>query len=130
MSSMVKAKFAYAGQEEDELSFAAGDLIQVLSKEEGDWWHGRLLLKGTSGMFPANYVETQGDTEPSTGTSSAHARDSLASNAAVPAEEANEMENANANNEESTSPRLPDVPQGQLDAHWQRITAQQVANQN
>ena len=34
--------------------FSAGDIIEVISKEAGDWWKGRLGTK--QGIFPANYV--------------------------------------------------------------------------
>ena len=35
--------------------FAAGDIIEVTSKEAGDWWTGRRGDK--QGIFPANYVK-------------------------------------------------------------------------
>lgn len=41
------------------LTFAKGDLIEVLSMETGKgWWHGR-LQNGKSGVFPANYVKIE-----------------------------------------------------------------------
>ncbi|KAG8686166.1 hypothetical protein FRC11_009392, partial [Ceratobasidium sp. 423] len=42
-------------QLKDDLSFRAGDVIQIVKEENGDWWVGR--LNGREGMFPANYVE-------------------------------------------------------------------------
>ncbi|CAE6479085.1 unnamed protein product [Rhizoctonia solani] len=43
------------GQLKDDLSFRAGDVIQIVKEESADWWTGR--LNGREGMFPANYVE-------------------------------------------------------------------------
>jgi hypothetical protein len=41
------------------LTFAKGDLIEVLSMETGKgWWHGR-LQNGKSGVFPSNYVKIE-----------------------------------------------------------------------
>jgi len=50
-----RALYTYAGQHEDELSFEAGDIITLLSKDEEAWWKGE--LNGKSGVFPSNYVE-------------------------------------------------------------------------
>ena len=35
--------------------FSTGDIIEVINKEAGDWWMGRLGTK--QGIFPANYVK-------------------------------------------------------------------------
>lgn len=53
------AAFDYQAQHDDELSFKAGDLIEVLDNSDAQWWRGRkqgddqrqLLL------FPANFVQ-------------------------------------------------------------------------
>ena len=37
------------------VSFSAGDMIEVTSQEEGDWWLG--VVHGTTGYFPANLVQ-------------------------------------------------------------------------
>ncbi|CAG8484355.1 16345_t:CDS:2 [Cetraspora pellucida] len=44
--------FDYAGKEENDLSFKAGDRIEVLERGDGpnDWWVGR--LRGVVGEFP------------------------------------------------------------------------------
>ncbi|KAJ3205417.1 Unconventional myosin-Ie [Entophlyctis luteolus] len=49
-----KALYDYNAAEADELSFKAGDIITIVSKEEG-WWTGN--LRGQKGLFPANYTE-------------------------------------------------------------------------
>ncbi|KAJ3063665.1 Unconventional myosin-Ie [Podochytrium sp. JEL0797] len=49
-----KALYDYEASEADELTFRAGDVITIVSKEEG-WWTGN--LRGQKGLFPANYVE-------------------------------------------------------------------------
>uniref|UniRef100_A0A8D0ABI1 Rac/Cdc42 guanine nucleotide exchange factor 6 n=1 Tax=Sander lucioperca TaxID=283035 RepID=A0A8D0ABI1_SANLU len=51
---MVKARFNFKQNNEDELSFNKGDLIHVLRQEEGGWWEG--TLNGKTGWFPSNYV--------------------------------------------------------------------------
>ena len=42
-------------QEQDELSFAAGDVIEIVAKTNNDWWMGK--VHGKQALFPANYVE-------------------------------------------------------------------------
>ncbi|XP_056295248.1 rho guanine nucleotide exchange factor 6 isoform X2 [Pseudoliparis swirei] len=51
---MVKARFNFKPNNEDELSFNKGDLIHVMRQEEGGWWEGS--LNGKTGWFPSNYV--------------------------------------------------------------------------
>lgn len=52
--TMVKARFNFKQNNEDELSFNKGDLIHVMRQEEGGWWEG--TINGKSGWFPSNYV--------------------------------------------------------------------------
>lgn len=52
---MYRALYAYAGQNDDELAFEAGDVIAMINKEEPDWWKGRIGER--EGVFPSNYVE-------------------------------------------------------------------------
>ncbi|KAM6999763.1 rho guanine nucleotide exchange factor 6 isoform 2-T2 [Tautogolabrus adspersus] len=52
--SLVKARFNFKQNNEDELSFNKGDLILVTRQEEGGWWEGS--LNGKMGWFPSNYV--------------------------------------------------------------------------
>ncbi|XP_039521679.1 rho guanine nucleotide exchange factor 6 isoform X3 [Pimephales promelas] len=51
---MVKARFNFKQNNEDELSFSKGELIHVTRQEEGGWWEGN--LNGKTGWFPSNYV--------------------------------------------------------------------------
>uniref|UniRef100_A0A3P8SDB1 Rac/Cdc42 guanine nucleotide exchange factor 6 n=1 Tax=Amphiprion percula TaxID=161767 RepID=A0A3P8SDB1_AMPPE len=51
---MVKARFNFKQNNEDELSFSKGELILVTRQEEGGWWEG--TLNGRTGWFPSNYV--------------------------------------------------------------------------
>uniref|UniRef100_A0A8C4EXU2 Rac/Cdc42 guanine nucleotide exchange factor (GEF) 6 n=1 Tax=Dicentrarchus labrax TaxID=13489 RepID=A0A8C4EXU2_DICLA len=51
---MVKARFNFKQNNEDELSFNKGDMILVTRQEEGGWWEGS--LNGKTGWFPSNYV--------------------------------------------------------------------------
>ncbi|KAF8754317.1 SH3 protein [Rhizoctonia solani] len=43
------------GSLKDDLSFRAGDIIQIVKEDNADWWTGR--LNGREAMFPANHVE-------------------------------------------------------------------------
>ena len=51
-----RAVHAFASQNGDELSFEAGEVITLLSKDEPDWWRGQ-IGEDRVGVFPANYVE-------------------------------------------------------------------------
>ncbi|SPQ22236.1 ac91fe1d-6c14-4931-95dc-02791d6b805e [Thermothielavioides terrestris] len=52
----VTALYDYAAQAEGDLSFRAGDVIEVVTRtaNENEWWTGR--LGGRQGQFPGNYV--------------------------------------------------------------------------
>ncbi|KAI0297267.1 SH3 domain-containing protein [Multifurca ochricompacta] len=43
------------GSEPNDLSFRAGDIIDIVAETNTDWWTGR--LNGKQGLFPSNYVE-------------------------------------------------------------------------
>ncbi|KAI8803169.1 P-loop containing nucleoside triphosphate hydrolase protein, partial [Cladochytrium replicatum] len=47
-----KALYDYDASEADELSFHAGDIITIVSKDDEGWWTGS--IKGKKGLFPAN----------------------------------------------------------------------------
>uniref|UniRef100_A0A3Q0S527 Osteoclast-stimulating factor 1 n=1 Tax=Amphilophus citrinellus TaxID=61819 RepID=A0A3Q0S527_AMPCI len=51
----VRALYNFTAEEDDELEFSAGDIIEVVDNSDGSWWKGR--LRGSEGLFPANYTE-------------------------------------------------------------------------
>lgn len=53
----VIAMFDFNGQEQGDLSFKAGDCIEIVKRTDSkeDWWTGK--IKGREGIFPANYVK-------------------------------------------------------------------------
>ncbi|XP_028413322.1 growth factor receptor-bound protein 2-like [Dendronephthya gigantea] len=53
----VKALFDFKPQEENELEFKKGQIIQVVEKDDANWWRGR--LENREGLFPSNYVAVQ-----------------------------------------------------------------------
>lgn len=55
--------YDYLANNEDELSFSKGQFINVLSKDDADWWQGE--LNGMTGLFPSNYVKMTTDSDPS-----------------------------------------------------------------
>jgi len=56
-AKFVKAVWAYNedGAEPNDLSFSAGELIEVVSEKNQDWWLGR--VRGREALFPSNHVE-------------------------------------------------------------------------
>ncbi|GAM28818.1 hypothetical protein SAMD00019534_119940 [Acytostelium subglobosum LB1] len=52
---LVRAVWDCISEQEGDLEFYVGDIISVISKDEGGWWMG--TVHGRTGMFPANYVE-------------------------------------------------------------------------
>ncbi|XP_071344242.1 intersectin-2b isoform X2 [Trachinotus anak] len=60
----VIAIYDYHASNEDEMSFSKGQLINVLDKNNPDWWRGE--INGVTGLFPINYVKmTTVDCDPS-----------------------------------------------------------------
>ena len=49
------ALYSYSAQNQDELTFHKNSIINVLSKDDADWWKGE--VNGVTGMFPSNYVQ-------------------------------------------------------------------------
>ena len=49
------ALFNYDAEEDHELTFKSGDIVEFLGKISEDWWVGRLGNK--TGLFPSNYVK-------------------------------------------------------------------------
>ncbi|XP_020842780.1 jouberin isoform X2 [Phascolarctos cinereus] len=62
----VVALYDYTAHRSDELTIHRSDIIQVLYKDNDNWWFGS-LTNGQQGYFPANYVagEKQYDTQSS-----------------------------------------------------------------
>ena len=54
MLTQVEAKFDFCGQDNSQLSFKQGDIIQVISRLDSGWWDG--ICNGERGWFPSNYV--------------------------------------------------------------------------
>lgn len=52
----VTALYDYSAQAEGDLSFRAGEVIEIINRtqNENEWWTGK--LQGRSGQFPGNYV--------------------------------------------------------------------------
>uniref|UniRef100_A0A3B5A133 Intersectin-2-like n=1 Tax=Stegastes partitus TaxID=144197 RepID=A0A3B5A133_9TELE len=60
----VIAIYDYTAANQDEMSFSKGQLINVLDKNNPDWWKGE--LNGVTGLFPINYVKmTTAECDPS-----------------------------------------------------------------
>ncbi|KAJ7284650.1 SH3 domain-containing protein [Mycena rebaudengoi] len=57
--SVVQARALWAynenGQDADDLSFSAGDIIEIVKEENADWWMGK--IHGKEALFPSAYVE-------------------------------------------------------------------------
>ncbi|KAI8630015.1 BAR domain-containing protein [Xylariaceae sp. FL1651] len=53
----VTALYDYSAQAEGDLSFRAGDVIEIVSRtqNENEWWTGK--IHGRQGQFPGNYVK-------------------------------------------------------------------------
>ncbi|ETE67855.1 Intersectin-2, partial [Ophiophagus hannah] len=58
----VIAMYDYTANNEDELTFSKGHLINVMNKEDMDWWQGE--INGVYGLFPSNYVKMTVDSDP------------------------------------------------------------------
>uniref|UniRef100_A0A668AQG6 Intersectin 2b n=1 Tax=Myripristis murdjan TaxID=586833 RepID=A0A668AQG6_9TELE len=60
----VIAMYDYTAANDDEMSFSKGQLINVLDKNNPDWWKGE--VNGVTGLFPTNYVKmTTAESDPS-----------------------------------------------------------------
>ncbi|XP_061703175.1 GRB2-related adapter protein 2-like isoform X2 [Syngnathoides biaculeatus] len=51
----VLALYNFNAEEDDELSFSAGDIINITDASDPAWWTGR--CGGRKGLFPANYTK-------------------------------------------------------------------------
>ncbi|ETO26334.1 hypothetical protein RFI_10802 [Reticulomyxa filosa] len=61
----VIAQHTYSAEDQGQISFKAGDIIDVLEEDESGWWVG--TLNGERGYFPATYVEKYEKPKGSTG---------------------------------------------------------------
>ncbi|XP_063771342.1 intersectin-2 isoform X2 [Pseudophryne corroboree] len=59
----VIAMYDYTANNEDELNFSKGQLINVINKDDVDWWQGE--INGLTGLFPSNYVKMTTECDPS-----------------------------------------------------------------
>ena len=55
--------FLFLLENDEEISFDPGDLITEVDQFDEGWWKGR-GPDGRYGMFPSNYVELVGESEP------------------------------------------------------------------
>ncbi|KAJ9108726.1 hypothetical protein QFC21_000046 [Naganishia friedmannii] len=61
-SFFVQAEYPFTSPDGSALSFARGEVIEVLTQLESGWWDG-LLATGERGWFPSNYVRRIEDEE-------------------------------------------------------------------
>jgi hypothetical protein len=54
------ALYTYDATEDNELSFAEGETLYLLEKDDSGWWRGK-NAKGQEGLFPSNFVEVVGE---------------------------------------------------------------------
>ncbi|THH14267.1 hypothetical protein EW146_g6041 [Bondarzewia mesenterica] len=55
--NQARALWAYNedSQDPNDLSFSEGDIIEIISETNADWWTGK--VNGNEGLFPSNHVE-------------------------------------------------------------------------
>jgi len=49
-------KYDYDSPTDEDLTFKKGDLMYIISTDEGDWWFARSKDSGKEGYIPSNYV--------------------------------------------------------------------------
>lgn len=57
----VKTTFSWAGEEEGDLGFIEGEIVEVYSVVDESWWSGKLRRNGAEGIFPRDYVTIMED---------------------------------------------------------------------
>lgn len=50
-----EALYDYTANQSDELTIQPGDVINLIEKQDQDWWKGE--INGQVGIFPATYVQ-------------------------------------------------------------------------
>ncbi|KAH8094449.1 SH3 domain-containing protein [Cristinia sonorae] len=67
-----RALWAYneEGQEPNDLSFAPGEIIEIVDETNADWWTGK--CRGKQGLFPSNHVEKIAASAPSPAPAAPH----------------------------------------------------------
>ncbi|XP_033734735.1 growth factor receptor-bound protein 2-like [Pecten maximus] len=53
----VTCMYDFKPDDDEELPFSKGDIIEVLEKEIDSWWRGKNMRTGETGLFPINYVK-------------------------------------------------------------------------
>ena len=48
--------YDYDARTAEDLSFAKGELLEVLNNADGDWWQAKSTVTGKTGYIPSNYV--------------------------------------------------------------------------
>lgn len=55
---LADAAFDYEANRGDELSFKAGDVIEIMEQTDSEWWKGRKQGTNTTALlFPSNFVQ-------------------------------------------------------------------------
>ncbi|NXF92559.1 SH319 protein, partial [Eubucco bourcierii] len=118
------ARFEYIGDQKDELSFSEGETIILKEYVNEEWAKGE--LRGTSGIFPLNFVEVIEDL-PGTGTGAAlknkvEAASSLPQNNRCSAEWCEALHDFTAETKDDLSFKKGDYIQilEQVDLQWYR----------
>ncbi|KDR78949.1 hypothetical protein GALMADRAFT_64434 [Galerina marginata CBS 339.88] len=50
-----RALWAYTGDDDNDLAFEPGDIIEIVDETNADWWTGK--VHGRQGIFPSSYVQ-------------------------------------------------------------------------
>ena len=53
---MFVGKWDYESRTDDDLSFKKGDLLYIISTDEGDWWFAQSMTTGKDGYISSNCV--------------------------------------------------------------------------